>query len=72
MFGAIIFIIFFAIFTTASILLPVQFFPGSLLENLTIIPEEYKQYVSAIANGLIYGAIIWLISLAINKKIKEE
>ncbi len=72
MFGAIIFIIFFAIFTTASILLPVQFFPGSLLENLTIIPEEYKQYVSAIANGLIYSTIIWLISLAINKKIKEE
>ena len=72
MFGAIIFIIFFAIFTTASILLPVQFFPGSLLENLTIIPQEYEQYVSAIANGLIYGTIIWLISLAINKKIKEE
>lgn len=72
MFGAIIFIIFFAIFTTASILLPVQFFPGSLLENLAIIPEEYKQYVSAIANGLIYSTIIWLISLAINKKIKEE
>ena len=72
MFGAIIFIIFFAIFTTASILLPVQFFPGSLLENLTIIPEEYKQYVSAIANGLIYSTVIWLISLAINKKIKEE
>ena len=72
MFGTIIFIIFFAIFTTASILLPVQFFPGSLLENLTIIPEEYKQYVSAIANGLIYSTIIWLISLAINKKIKEE
>ncbi len=72
MFGTIIFIIFFAIFTTASILLPVQFFPGSLLENLAIIPEEYEQYVSAIANGLIYSTIIWLISLAINKKIKEE
>ena len=72
MFGTIIFIIFFAIFTTASILLPVQFFPGSLLENLAIIPQEYEQYVSAIANGLLYGAIIWLISLAINKKIKEE
>jgi len=72
MFGAIIFIIFFAIFTTASILLPVQFFPGSLLENLAIIPQEYEQYVSAITNGLIYSTIIWLISLAINKKIKEE
>ncbi|MCD6242523.1 hypothetical protein J7K06_02385 [Candidatus Bathyarchaeota archaeon] len=72
MFGAIIFIIFFAIFTTASILLPVQFFPGSLLENLAIIPDEYEQYVSAITNGLIYSTIIWLISLAINKKIKEE
>jgi len=72
MFGTIIFIIFFAIFTTASILLPVQFFPGSLLENLAIIPEEYEQYVSAIANGLVYSTIVWLISLAINKKIKEE
>ena len=72
MFGTIIFIIFFAIFTTASILLPVQFFPGSLLENLAIIPQEYEQYVSAITNGLIYSTIIWLISLAINKKIKEE
>ena len=57
MFGAIIFIVFFAIFTTASILLPVQFFPGSLLENLAIIPEEYEQYVSAIANGLVYSTI---------------
>jgi len=72
MLGKITFAVFFTIFTIASILLPVRFFPGSLLENLAIISEEYEQVISAIANGLTYSTIVWLISLAINRKIKEN
>ena len=72
MFGKIIFITFFALFTTASILLPIESFPGNLIEKWLNLPEEYENYVSAIINGLIYSAIIWLISLVINKKIAEE
>jgi len=66
------FAIFFAIFTLASLLLPVQFFPGTLLENLTTIPKNYEQYVCAVVNGLVYSTIICVISLAISKKLKEE
>jgi len=68
----LIFIVFFALFTTASILPPVQIFPGSAIEGYFSIPIEYRSYVSAVINGLIYGAAIWLIFLVIGKKITEE
>lgn len=72
MMGKLIFIIFFALFTTASILLPAQIFPGSFIEAYFNLPAEYGSYVSAIVNGLIYGVAIWLIFLVIGKKIAEE
>ena len=70
--GKLIFIVFFVLFTTASILLPAQIFPGSVIEGYFSIPIEYRSYVSAVINGLIYGAAIWLIFLVIGKKITEE
>jgi len=72
MFGALIFIVFFALFTTASILMPIQFFPGSLIEKWLNIPEEYGNYVSAVINGLVYSTTTWLVFLIISKKITEE
>lgn len=72
MLGKLIFIIFFALFTIASILLPIQIFPGSFIEKWISLPVEYGSYISAIINGLIYGTATWLIFLAIGKKIAEE
>lgn len=72
MFGAFIFIIFFALFTTASILLPVPFPPGNLIYAWLGLPEEYENYVSALINGLAYSTIIWSIFFVVNKKIAEE
>ena len=72
MFGTLIFIVFFALFTVASILVPIQFFPGSLIEEWLNIPEEYGSYVSAVINGLVYSTVAWLIFLIISKKIAEE
>ena len=72
MFGALIFIVFFALFTVASILMPIQFFPGNLIEKWLNIPEEYGNYVSAVINGLVYSTTTWLVFLIISKKITEE
>ena len=72
MFGTLIFIVFFALFTVASILVPIQFFPGSLIEGWLIIPEEYGSYVSAVINGLVYSTVAWLVFLIISRKIAEE
>jgi len=72
MFGTLIFIVFFALFTVASILLPIQFFPGNLIEGWLNIPEEYGNYISAVVNGLVYSTITWLVFLIISKKIAEE
>lgn len=72
MFGALIFITFFILFTAASLLLPVQLFPGSLLKLWLNLPDEYESCLSAIINGLTYSIIVWLIAFFVNRKIAEE
>jgi len=72
MLGKLIFVVFFILFTIASILLPVQIFPGSLIEGRFNLPMEYESCVSAVVNGLVYGVVVWLVFLVIGKKITEE
>lgn len=71
--GAIILIVFFALFTAASLLIPTPMFPGNML--VTLIGGElsrYPVYVSAFFNGVLYGVVLWLIFIAVSRRLGQE
>ncbi len=67
-----ILLIFFLMFTAASLLAPFPMFPGNFL-CLTIGPaiNEYALYLSAFFNGLIYGVVVWLVFAGLSKKLEQ-
>ena len=70
--AAAIFIIFFILFTSASIVVPVPLFPGNILHTfLEIQTSEYTPYLSAIMNGLTYGFITWIIFYLVDKRMEK-
>lgn len=72
--GSIILISFFLLFTSVSLLISSPVFPGSFF--CTLIREnvirEYSRYFSAIFNGAFYGVILWLVFLAIGRRLEKE
>ena len=62
MIGAVIFVIFFVVFTLISLVINLP--PGHWVVQ-ELIPDiqetEYASLVSGIINGVIYGVIIWLV-----------
>jgi hypothetical protein len=71
--GTPILIIFFLMFTTASLLAPFPMFPGNFL-CFKIGPaiSEYTLYLSAAFNGLFYGALVWAVFAGISRKLEQE
>lgn len=70
--AAAIFAAFFLLFTCASIAVPVPLFPGNMITTLFGIPVSgYTPYLEAVANGLLYAFITWLVFLVINKKMDK-
>jgi len=70
--AAAIFVAFFLLFTCASIAVPVPLFPGNLISTWLRIPlSEYAPYIEAVANGLLYGFITWIVFFLINRKIDK-
>jgi hypothetical protein len=71
--GAPILIIFFLMFTTASLLAPFPMFPGNFL-CFTIGPaiSQYTQPLSAAFNGLFYGVLVWLVFAGLSRKLEQE
>jgi hypothetical protein len=71
--GVPILIIFFLMFTTASLLAPFPMFPGNFL-CLAIGPAmvAYALYVGAAFNGLFYGFLVWLMFAGISRKLEQE
>jgi hypothetical protein len=71
--GTPILIIFFLLFTTASVLVPIPLFPGSFLSN-SISPTigQYAQYVSAVLNGIFYGSMVWLVFIGLSRKLEQK
>ncbi|MBE0513320.1 hypothetical protein IBX38_09760 [Candidatus Bathyarchaeota archaeon] len=68
--AAAIFVAFFLLFTCASIAVPVPMFPGNMIPTWLRIPlSEYTPYIEAVANGLLYGFITWIVFFLINRKI---
>jgi hypothetical protein len=71
--GTVILLVFFSLFTSASLLIPSPMFPGSVLCTwVGAGKSEYAGYLGAILNGIFYGAILWLVFVMISKRIVAE
>jgi hypothetical protein len=71
--GAIILIVFFVLFTGASLLIPSPLFPGNVF--CTVIggaAVTYRTFVSAFFNGLIYGVALWVVFLSVSRRLERE
>jgi|Deesub1362B_J571_1020462.scaffolds.fasta_scaffold14532_2 mannitol-specific phosphotransferase system IIBC component len=72
---AIIFAVFFLIFTLASVLVAVPLFPGSLFLLLLLSENElteYRMYIAALINGLVYSFLVGSFFVWLSKKLVED
>jgi len=68
----LIILAFFSLFAVASLLLPVPMFPGSwFCAVIGLGIQEYVSVLSAVFNGLFYGAILWILFIGISRKLSE-
>ena len=71
-----IFFAFFLLFTLASLAVPIPLFPGSAVTAYIQTPvsaiSEYLVYIAAIANGLIYGIVVWVVFFFVDKKLEKS
>jgi hypothetical protein len=71
--GLLILAVFFLMFTVASLLIPCPMFPGSFLcLSIGSVISEYVGYLSALFNGVFYGVVLWLVFVAINRRLETE
>jgi len=71
--GTLILLVFFSTFTVASLLIPSPMFPGSLL--LALVGgalSVYAQYISAVLNGVVYGVVLWIVFVALSRRLEQE
>jgi hypothetical protein len=78
--GASILVVFFLMFTVASLLAPFPMFPGNFLvatigarvRAIGSVISAYALYLSAAFNGLFYGVLVWLVFAGIGRKLVKE
>jgi len=71
--GAVFLIVFFLLITSASIIMQSPMFPGNIFcALLGDAVKNFSSYLSAIFNGIFYGIILWLIFVAISKRLEEQ
>ncbi|MCD6446440.1 hypothetical protein J7L49_06630 [Candidatus Bathyarchaeota archaeon] len=70
--NTIILLVFFSVFTAASLLIPTPMFPGNVLCKILESPTKYSPFLSAVFNGVFYSAIFWLTFTLLSKKFEEE
>jgi hypothetical protein len=71
--GGLILLVFFILFTSASLIIPSPMFPGNFF--CALIGEttrEYAEYLSAFFNGVFYGVILWLFFTVISRRLEEQ
>jgi uncharacterized RDD family membrane protein YckC len=67
-----VFVVFFAFFTLATIVVPIPMFPGNMIYTWFGIPAtSYAFYASAIINGITYGLVAWIVYVLASKKIEK-
>jgi hypothetical protein len=60
-------------FTVASLLIPRPMFPGSFFcFSIGPAATAYVDYLSALLNGVFYGVILWLVFVAVSRRLEEE
>jgi hypothetical protein len=70
--GTRILIVFFVAFTVATLLIPAPMFPGNIICGfLGTKVQAYITFVSALVNGAIYGVSMWLVFLALGRKLSQ-
>jgi len=73
--GGAIFLVFFIFFTSATLAVPIPLFPGSILHSvfssLGIPISFYTPLFEAVANGLLYGFIVWMAFVLVSRKLEE-
>ena len=70
--GGAVFLAFFLLFTLATLAVPVPLFPGSIIHAVFGLPEVDPPFISAIANGITYGAFVWLVFFLATRKLDES
>jgi hypothetical protein len=71
--GVPILLIFFLMFTAASVMAPFPMFPGNFVcATIGSAVTPYALYLGAALNGLFYGVLIWLVFVGISKKLEQE
>ena len=70
--GTRILLVFFFVFTVASLLIPAPMFPGNMLSTLMGAGSQtYTNILSAFINGATYGVILWLVFVGISRKLEQ-
>jgi hypothetical protein len=70
--GGPVFLAFFILFGAASYAVPVPLFPGNMVPSLfNSIPVVYSPLIGAVANGIFYGCVVWLVFLLISRRFEE-
>jgi hypothetical protein len=71
--GTIILLVFFALFTGASLLIPSPMFPGNVICALVGgTAVTYTSYLSAFFNGVIYSFALWIVFMSISRRLERE
>jgi hypothetical protein len=68
-----ILVVFFVLFTGASLLIPSPLFPGNVFCSLIGgVAVTYRTYVSAFFNGVLYGVALWAVFMSISRRLERE
>ena len=71
--GTLILVVFFVLFTSASLLIPSPMFPGNVF--CILIGEAISQnieYLSGLFNGVFYALVLWLVFVGISRRLEQE
>ncbi|MGD8506936.1 MAG: hypothetical protein PVF15_09790 [Candidatus Bathyarchaeota archaeon] len=71
--GGAIFLVFFILFTAATLAVPIPLFPGNVMHSVfsSLSVSLYAPLLDAVANGLFYGFIVWLVFFLVSKRLEE-
>jgi hypothetical protein len=71
--GTMILMVFFILFTAASLMIPSPMFPGNVLCKLIgASVSQYTDVVSALFNGVLYSVVLWLIFVSLSRRLTQE
>lgn len=72
--GGAIFLAFFIFFTLATLAVPIPLFPGSMVHpmfgSLGIPVSFYTPLLDAVANGVLYGFLVWIAFVLISRRLE--